>query len=331
MKNTTPSLLIKGTNILIIGNRSYKNLGDELILVWTIKLLQQQGKKIWIQAYDPKWLRWFLKQFIDVSDITFLREIPKGIRSLARYIWRQGWNELWEYRKIHSVIVGGGEILTEENPNSYRYRLVSLLPILIKKILVKIDIYLMGGIQIPKKNLNVKLFNYLLKKTLHIYARDLETVDTLKNYGYPYVDFFMDTAYYARDWTKVKNTLGRAKYIVVNINKNGEKFLDTIIQDIQQYAKKWYHVYYVPVGKGGQAEYNDGKYYDILKYNTHIKLLDREHDFATFLEVITWAEIVISTRLHLFLIASFLGVKTKVYPYQKKIIKMQKVLKEVKM
>jgi hypothetical protein len=35
---------------------------------------------------------------------------------------------------------------------------------------------------------------------------------------------------------------------------------------------------------------------------------------------------VISSRLHLFLIASFLWVPTKVYPYQKKILKMQKTI-----
>jgi hypothetical protein len=30
--------------------------------------------------------------------------------------------------------------------------------------------------------------------------------------------------------------------------------------------------------------------------------------------------------LHLYLIASFLGCNTKVYPYQRKILKMQKVI-----
>ena len=60
-----------------------------------------------------------------------------------------------------------------------------------------------------------------------------------------------------------------------------------------------------------------------------MEILDREHDFASFVKVIQGAEIVISTRLHLFLMASFMGVKTKVYPYQKKILKMQKVLEKL--
>ncbi len=325
------TLPIQGNNILIIGNRSYKNLGDELILAGTIKLLQQQNKKIYIQAYDIHWLKRFLGQLVDISDIIFLREIPKWPRSLLRYLWKKWWEELWEYRKIDSVIVGWWEILTEENKNSYRYRLISLLPVLTKKIIVKINIYLMGWIQIPKKNLNLMLFKELLKHVKHIYARDFETIDALKTYGYDNIDFFMDTAYFAWDWksTKKSGSQSTKKYIIVNVNKNGEQFLENIIQDIKSYIKKWYHIYYVPVSKGNSLEYDDKKYYNQLKQHISLELLDWEHDIKTFFEVLCWAEITISTRLHLFLIASFLGVETKVYPYQKKILKMQNVLEKI--
>jgi polysaccharide pyruvyl transferase WcaK-like protein len=57
--------------------------------------------------------------------------------------------------------------------------------------------------------------------------------------------------------------------------------------------------------------------------------LDREHDFNQFVKTLAGASIVISSRLHLFLIASFLGVETKVYPYQKKILKMQKIVQDL--
>jgi len=331
------NLNIKWQNVLITWNRSYKNLGDELILVGTIKLLQQQGKNIFVQAYDPKWLKGFLKQFVDVSDITFFREIPKWPRSILKYIWKKWWTELWDYRKIDSVIVGGWEILTEENPNSYRYRLVSILPILTRKLIVKTDIYLMWWIQIPKKSLNLKLFKELLKHTTHIYARDFETVDELQKFWYKNVEFFMDTAYFAWNWKDNQSRLSsphsgssqwNARYIVININKNGEKFLDEIIEDVKWYAEKWFHIYYVPVSKGRNPEYNDGKYLDVLKKYSKIEVLDWENNITEFFKVIKWAEIVISTRLHLFLVASFLGVKSKVYPYQKKILKMQKVLEK---
>lgn len=98
-------LSIKGTNILIVWNRSYKNLGDELILVGTIKLLQQQGKNIYIQAYDANWLKWFLKQFVDVSEIIFLTEIPKWPRSIFNYIRNQKRKELLDYRKLIALLL----------------------------------------------------------------------------------------------------------------------------------------------------------------------------------------------------------------------------------
>jgi hypothetical protein len=49
-----------------------------------------------------------------------------------------------------------------------------------------------------------------------------------------------------------------------------------------------------------------------------------------FLQILKGATKVISVRLHLFLISEFLGVSTKVYPYQKKIIKMQKIIEDLK-
>lgn len=323
-------LEIDWKKILIIGNWSYKNLWDELILIWTIKLLQQQGKKIFIQAHNSKWLKKFLKWFVDVSEITFLTEIPKWIRTTIKYIFYGEWRELLEYRKIDSVIVGWGEILTEENKNSYWYWIVSLLPVLISKTIKEINIYLMWGIQIPKKKSNLFLFKKLLKWTNYIYARDFETVENLKQFGYYNIDFFMDTAYFARDWQsnhEIKKT--NKPYIIVNVNKNGERFLDEMKQDIAEYDKKWYHIYYVAVSKWSNAEYNDKKYHEILNKFAKMELLDREKNFQSFINVLSWAEIVISTRLHLFLIANFLWIKTKVYPYQKKILKMKNVLESL--
>ena len=88
---------------------------------------------------------------------------------------------------------------------------------------------------------------------------------------------------------------------------------------------------YVPVAKGKNEHYDDMKYAHKIQKGTEIKdqrfnILDREEDFEYFVKMMAQASIVISSRLHLFLIASFLGVPTKVYPYQKKILKMQKVI-----
>ena len=90
----------------------------------------------------------------------------------------------------------------------------------------------------------------------------------------------------------------------------------------------------MPVAKGNNVRYDDIQYAHKIKAGAEIKdqqfsILDREDDFARFTKKVAQANIVISSRLHLFLIASFLEVPTKVYPYQKKIIKMQNTLKTI--
>jgi len=52
-------------------------MGDELILLGTIRLLQAQGKKILISSYDPTWLKGFFSQFENMEDIIYISEFPK--------------------------------------------------------------------------------------------------------------------------------------------------------------------------------------------------------------------------------------------------------------
>lgn len=121
----------------------------------------------------------------------------------------------------------------------------------------------MGGIQIPKKLFNRFLFTRIIKRTKHIFARDHETVDELKKYGYKNIEFSMDTSFFAynRKTCKQKSTaIFQQKYIVVNVNKNAEKFLPEIIQEVKNYYNKGYEVLYVPVAKGGNTQYNDMQY-----------------------------------------------------------------------
>lgn len=191
----------------------------------------------------------------------------------------------------------------------------------------------MWWIQVPQQEKNKKLFNYLMKKVNYVYARDLESVYELKKYWFENAEFFMDTSYFAYDWKSINEKNIREKYIVVNINKNWEHFLDDIIHDVQYYIDQWYKVLYVPMAKGKTDQYSDIYYFkqikSVCKKEDKFDILDRENDFWKFAEKIANAEIVISTRLHLFLISSFLGVRTKIYPYQKKILKMQEVLRNI--
>ncbi len=329
----TKTLNIPEKHVLIIGNRSYKNLWDELILTWTVKLLQEQKKKITIAAYDPERLKIFLHQLVDISKITFVTEIPKGIRSRWNYITTGKFKERKLWKKANAVIIGWGEIITEENKHSYRYRWASLLPCLKKPR------YLMGWIQQPKKFFNRFLFKQILKRTKRIFARDMKTVHEIKNYGFDNVEFFMDTSFFAYprktfQYFNVSTFQHSKKYIVVNLNKNAEKFLKEIIEEVKHRYKKGYEIMYIPIAKGNGSQYDDIQYARKIQQWAEIKdqrftILDREHDFNQFVKTLAEASIVISSRLHLFLIASFLWVETKVYPYQKKILKMQQALKDI--
>lgn len=332
--NSDKKLVIKGQKVLIVWNWSYKNMWDELILIWTIKLLQEQGKEIYISAYNPSWLKKFLNQFVDTSEIQFLREIPKWFRSFFKFIRDKKSRTLKKYKEVDSIIIWWWEIFTEEVPSNYRYWLISIFPCL----KYKPNIYLMWWIQVPQKSWNQKLFDYLLKRVNYVYARDLESVYGLEKYGLnnkwkklEWVEFFMDTSYFAFDWDKYKtDKLKKWKYVVINLNKNGERFLDDIIKDVKYYLSEWYKILYVPVAKWNNEKYSDISYLKDIKkackMNERFEVLDRENDFEKFVIKLSKAEVVISTRLHLFLISSFLDVRTKVYPYQKKILKMQEVI-----
>jgi hypothetical protein len=98
-----------------------------------VKLLLVQKKQIIISCYDPKWLSDFFSQFIDVQQITFIHEIPKGPRSAFQWLKKGGLRELRYFWTTNTIILGGGEILTEESKTSYRYRLVSMRPFLLAR------------------------------------------------------------------------------------------------------------------------------------------------------------------------------------------------------
>jgi len=329
-------------NILLIWNRWYKNMWDELILLWNVKLLLDQDKKITIACYDPDWLRKFFVQFVDVGKINFIPELPKWFRSFFNYIFRYWMKWFLRFIKCDTIILWWGEILTEENPWAYRYWKMSIRPFLWKKkcenFLKKIkksDLYIMWWVQIPRNKKKKRQLLSLLKNATACYLRDFDAVEEIKSYVNN-CEFFMDTSYFAYEWNKVfldEEINIEKPYIVVNLNKNAEKFFNELFQDVESYSKKWYRIYYVPVAKWNNIYYQDLQYSQRLEKalwkDVDFALLDWEFDFDNFATILKWAEKVFSSRLHLYLIASFLWCDTKVYPYQRKILKMQKVISKL--
>ena len=218
-------------------------MGDELILLGNIRLLQQQNKTISIIAHDPQRLREFLSQSLDTTEITFLQELPRGIRSIVKYFRTHTYPQIKNFFQIDTIILGGGEIFTEESPHAYYYRLRSIRPAL----LFEKNLYLMGGIQVPTKRINKVLFRRILRHTKQIFARDKEEIPAVQTFGFPRVSFFMDTSYFAVDNRKKFKHTSAQKYIIININSKGLQFLPDICKEIIHYAKLGYTSTYVAV------------------------------------------------------------------------------------
>lgn len=339
--NISKWLKINGKNVLLVWNRWYRNLWDELILLWNIKLLLQQWKNITVACYDPEWMKNFFSQFLDVNQISFIPEIPKWIRSFFSYIFNYRLKWFFTFFNIDSIILWWWEILTEENPSAYWYRCVSIWPFLLKKLWQKFiwkksesDLYIMWWVQKPKNKFKQQLLNFLLFFTSKCYLRDYEAVEEI--WKISNCEFFMDTSFFSYEWNNVKKNDKedeRKPYIVVNINKNAENFYEDLVKDIKEYSDKWYKIFYVPIAKWNNTYYQDIQYFQKLKKslwkNADLVILDWEYKFDNFIKILKWAEKVISSRLHLYLISSFIWCSTKVYPYQRKINKMKKVVENI--
>ena len=337
------NLEIEWQNILLAWMRWLQNLWDELILLWNIKLLQKQNKNIFITSSNTTRLKAFLSKEVDCSNITFIDELPRWFKSFFRYIKSWDLKQLKLFFKIDTVILWWWEILTEETKTAYRYRLCSIWPTLF----FKKKLYIMWWVQIPQKKINKRLFNRILKHTKHIYCRDFEWVKELKKYWFKNVDFFMDTSFFARDDRKKYKQITK-KHLIININKGWIRFIQDLKNTLKQFNNKGYKIFFIPVSNWWNDTHdknilnkrlipnhlkdteNDLKYLPELKKDfPQIEIYDRAEDLEKFFYLLWSAEMVISPRLHLYLINSFIWGKTMVYPYQKKILKMQNVINEL--
>lgn len=304
-------------------------------MIGNLKLLLKQGKTPVVVSQNPVFLKKFCSQFIDVHQVEFICELPRGIRSFWSWLKNGHYASFSEYYRCDTIILGGGEILTEENPNAYRYWFWSMWALF---FFFKIQFIIMGGVQIPKSAFNLFLFRYMLKRVDTLYLRDFDAIAALEEFGCKKATFLMDTSYFVvEDWENVsaqakENKAKKEKsnsYLVLNLNSNAERFFDEMVPLIKGYQEKGWKIYYVPISKGHD---DDARYYqwfvDAGICPERMVLLDWEENFGSFLQVLAGADKVIGTRLHLFLVSSFLGCDVQVFPYQKKILKMQKVLRK---
>lgn len=315
-------LSIKWDKVLLSWNRGHKNLWDELILIWLVKILLAQKKKIFIACTDKIWLENFHKQFFNTTDITYVYELPKWFRSSRRFL--KNIKDLKYYFLTDAIIVGGGEILTEETPYSYRYWLASVYPFLFFK-----KFYLMGGVQIPQKARNKIPFKLLTFFSEKIYTRDRDLLDG--GFLPDKIEFFPDTSFFIYDKLDFANyrwdlhAEDTNKSIIVNLNKKAEKFKDEIYSKINTYASKNYKIYFAYICKSPNDD--DIQYFnDLKKTFPNIELLDYEPDFWDFTKHLKKSEKIFCSRLHLFLVSHYLNCDVSPFVYEKKVEKMKKLL-----
>lgn len=303
---------------------------DELILVWNMKLLLKEWKKIFIACSNKDWLKNFHSNFFSedtLKNIVYLQELPKWFRSSIKFF--KNIKDLKHYFSIDSILIWWWEIFTEETPWSYWYWFFSVWFLLFTK-----KLYLSWWIQIPKKIWNKIPFSILTKKAKKLFLRDYEFQNwpwwKLKEKSV----FFPDTSIFVYDDVDLKNYKWNTsnllddnfsnKFIVINVNKRAEKFLDEIEEKIEFYYKNNYDIYFVPVCKSPKDQ--DIVYYHRFKKKyVSMKLLEWE-DFNNFIKILAKAEKVFTTRLHLFLVAFYLNCDVNPFSYQKKVDKMKEVL-----
>ena len=318
------TLHINWKNMLLIWNRWYKNLWDEIILLWLVRNLLDQGKRCSIVSIDPDWLQQFFAQFdLDHERIVYLMESPKGVRSFLRYMRRWSRRELSVRRQSDGVIVWWWEIMTEESWAWYWYRFFSLLPMVGKHF----SLSLMGWIQPPQKRVN-KLFRSRWKKRVdHVYVRALEDVSVLEVDGRKNVSWYMDTSYEALD-RSVYASEEKTNTIVMNVSHLGEKYIDDIVERVLARSDEHTRYFFLPMSR--ESWDDDRPYREIFREKLwrDVGELDREVDLAWVMKTLASAQYIVWTRLHCYLLSYFVWWDVEWLPYQRKVAKMQRTIKE---
>lgn len=338
-------LPIDWKRICSIGNRGHHNFGDELILVGLMRLLKKQGwnskkQKLYVSGWDLEFLKKFHRYFFELEElqsVNYIQEIPHGIRSLLRFLTFWLFDFL-TYFRCDVFIIWGGELFTEETPGSYLYWFWSLLPYWIRKIFVwTTKLYVMGGVQQPKKRYNQIILKYIIGRSDWCFLRDGESVEVVKKIKElakgkkdNWVEWFMDTSYFAIEETRSKKQETRIenwlKHIIINTSPLAQKWTEQLRDIVWQYYDKWYTIYFLSAFFTSNPEQDDMScFVKLQKEFPFLQLLDRR-DRDTFLIIFKSAEKVYCSRLHIFLIATFLNLKVQPYAYQKKLEKIQALL-----
>ena len=137
----------------------------------------------------------------------------------------------------------------------------------------------------------------------------------------------MDTSFFALESRKkFKAEEPQDKY-TVNIHHFSHQFLDDLVNILQN--EKPSQIDFVPAGIGRYDK--DLEYASTVeqKIGKKIQINFWHQDFFQFLKRFGASKKVISARLHLFLIAKFIGLEASYFAYQTKLKKIDRVLQKL--
>ncbi len=309
--------------------------------------------KLIIPVADKKFVKNFLKQILskqELKNIELVWELPHWIRSFLKYLIKWKFLDLPKYFKANTLILWGWEIFTEECRSGPFFFFITALPFWIKKLIFKIlfikdklPVYLFWGIQPPYRRFNKILVNFWINQASWIFVRDFDSIETVCKIRWSnipiekkqiYWDFIKNVFFvFDHSFILFKNNIYHKKNkailnnCLININPIWrKKFKQKYFNIIKQY--KFDNIFYIPVNK-----LEDYSFYFLLKENLKnykINLIDWQNwkDFVNFIN--SNIKIWIVTRLHMFLILYYLNKEIIVFPYQRKILKLCKVIKALK-
>lgn len=341
-------------------------IGLMRLIMWDTKNANEtKNAQLFISWWDIPFLKKFHRYFLNEQELTkvrYIQEIPHGIRSWLRFLFgriiggrnhtsggrmaMRPYEMIKNYLSCDTFIIWGWELFTEETPGSYLYWFWSLIPFWIRKLFFwNTKLYIMGGFQKPKSWYNMWIVKLILRYADGCFMRDEESVEILNSKLWikncSKAKWFIDTSYFALDILRDNGHPKRSslqfnwKHIIINSNPLSGKRTDELITIAKEYIDKWYDVYFLPAFYTKNPQQDDMKVYEYVKnaivgmqfFASELHLLDRRSR-DEFLIIFNSAEKVFCSRLHVFLIAAFLGIDVHPYAYQKKIDKNMAILRK---
>jgi polysaccharide pyruvyl transferase CsaB len=256
----------------IIGYYGSENIGDEVLLHQVIRMIREIDHKASIKSLSYRTSRTY--------------EIH-GIESVSR----NKYTEIGRAIKESDIIIGGGGSMLQ-NVTSNRSLIYYLALIHLAKVYGKRIILLGNGFGPIQGGFFRKLSRKVLNKIDIFVARDLETVEALKNIGVTTeIESSADLAYYGyRSKTRI-----REKKIVINLRPwhEGSQLIEEMAKLIEHLLSKGYEISFLSMQKG-----RDDQIHQALEENLGMSIAIEPNTIDRFINHGEEIYCLIGMRLH---------------------------------